>query len=465
MKKIIFFLFFATLFMACENNEKPKTATETTPTLDMSKRFGVLPEWAKNANIYEVNIRQYSEAGTIAGFQKHLPRLKKMGVDILWLMPIFPVGEKKRKGVMGSAYSVKDYQAVNPDYGTMAEFKSLVKAVHDLDMKIILDWVPNHSSWDNAWITAHPDWYTYDHDTITHPLDPNSGKPTGWTDVADLNYDNQEMRKEMIESLKFWVTEADIDGYRCDVAGFVPHDFWKDAIITLNKEKHVFMLAEWSDMPELFDDGFNMDYSWEFKELIKEVAHGKKTVADIWTFYKKQKEMFSEGDFHMYFITNHDENSWNNYPAVLGDAKKALAVLAFTFDGMPLIYSGQESGLPDTLSFFYKDLIKWEGYQYEKFYTQLLKIKHQNEAIFNGKYGGLMQPIDVGNKNILAFFREKNGNRIEIYINLSKDKQQGKLSKSNRKITETLEEGRNQLKDDSVLELMPWGYSVLVSGN
>ena len=462
MKKYFLLFFVPLFFCACGNTKKIMNENKSKMKAYEPVALGVLPDWVKNANIYEVNLRQYTKEGTIKSFQKHLPRLKKMGVDILWLMPVFPIGELKRKGTLGSPYSVKDFKAINPDFGTMEDFKILVKTIHDMGMKIILDWVPNHSAWDNAWLTDHPDWYTYVNDTITQPLDPNSGNPTGWTDVADLNYDNIMMREAMIDALKFWVTEMDVDGYRCDVAGFVPNDFWRQAITILNQEKHVFMLAEWDNEPALFENGFHMNYSWDFKELIKEIAHGKKNVADVWSFYEAQKKKFPEEAIHMYFITNHDENSWNNYPAILGDAEEALAVLAFTFDGMPLIYSGQESGLKDTISFFHKDLFDWGEYENEDFYTQLLALKHENKALFNGIYGAKMQRIELNNKNIFAFSREKEGNRVEVYINLSKDKQSMLLKTTKERMKEKLQKGKTAMKDKLQLVLKPWGYSIWV---
>lgn len=451
MKKLYFFILATGLFLfACDIPQKD--APDAPDTSYTPVELGLLPDWAKNANIYEVNIRQYSPEGTFNTFTTHIPRLKNMGVDILWLMPIYPIGEKKRKGSLGSYYSVKDYKDVNPEHGTMDDFKNLVKTAHDNDMKVILDWVPNHSSWDNPWVTEHPDWYTYDNDTITHPLDPNSGNPTGWTDVADLNYDNKDMRLAMIDALKFWVKECDVDGYRCDVAGFVPNDFWKQAITALNQEKHVFMLAEWDNEPAHFDNGFHMNYSWEYKEVIKEVAQGHKKASDVWDFYKRQEEKFPEQAIHMYFITNHDENSWNNYPAILGDAWKALAVMTHTWDGMPLIYSGQENGLPDTLSFFHKDEIAWGEFQHNDFYKSMLALKHENKALANGTYGAKMEKIESESSDIFAFKREKDGNKIQVFINLSNTAQAVSLPEGEAFIKEGVSDANN--------ELAPWGFAV-----
>ena len=434
-------------FFSCNQQEKIDTAIDT-----KAVELGVLPDWAKNANIYEVNVRQYTPEGTFNAFATHLPRLQKMGVDILWFMPIYPIGEVKRKGSEGSYYSIKDFKAVNPRHGTIDDFKNIVKQAHELGMKVILDWVPNHSSWDNDWINQHPDWYTYDNDTITHPLDPNSGDPTGWTDVADFNYDNQEMRAAMIDALTFWVEDADVDGYRCDVAGFVPNDFWNQAITALNKKKHVFMLAEWDNEPAHFENGFHMNYSWEYKEVIKEVSEGHKNAADVWDFYKRQEEKFPEQAIHMYFITNHDENSWNNYPANLGNAQKALAVLTHTWDGMPLIYSGQESNSQKQLSFFDKDEIEWGDFEYADFYKSLLALKHNNPALANGIFGGKMVKIDTETPEIFAFKREKDNNTVEVFINLS-DKEQT-ITLPNKK--SLISEGIN--KDNGTIS--PWGFVV-----
>jgi glycosidase len=451
MKKYLSLLFVLAGIFACQpHNPDPFINNDPPPDI------GILPTWAENANIYEVNIRQYSEEGTFNAFKQHLPRLREMGVGILWLMPIYPIGEVKRKGTLGSYYSVKDYKAVNPEHGTMEDFKSLVNEAHGLGMKIILDWVPNHTAWDHAWITQHPDWYTYDNDTITHPLDPNSGNPTGWTDVADLNYDNKDMRAAMIDALGFWIDEAGIDGYRCDVAGFVPNDFWNEAITALNQKKQVFMLAEWYDIPEHFDNGFHMNYSWPFKDIIRDIAQGHKQAEAIWEFYEHQEAMFPEQAIHMYFTTNHDENSWHNFPAILGDAQQALAVLSHTFDGMPLIYSGQESGLPRALSFFDKDQIDWGNFEHKDFYKKLNILKYDNNALANGMFGGKPQRIDTGNENVLGFFREKDGHRVEVFINLSSQAQS--IAKPASDASPYMQEGLNV--SDTHYAFAPWGYSI-----
>lgn len=212
----------------------------------------ITPEWVKNAVIYEVNVRQYTPEGTFNAFTEHLPRLKTLGVDILWFMPVNPIGVKNRKGPLGSYYSVKDYTAVNPEFGTMEDFRRLVEQVHEQGMYAIIDWVPNHTAWDHRWTKEHPDWYKQDEKgEFVSPFD--------WTDVIQLDYDNEEMRQEMIEEMIFWIRESDIDGYRCDVAHMVPVDFWDEARKELDKVKPVFMLAE-SDQYFLHKNAFDMTY-------------------------------------------------------------------------------------------------------------------------------------------------------------------------------------------------------------
>lgn len=234
----------------------------------------VHPEWAKNAVLYEVNVRQYTPEGTFKAFEKHLPRLKAMGVDILWLMPVNPIGVKNRKGTLGSYYSIKDYLAVNPEFGTKDDLKELVNKAHDLGMHVIIDWVANHTSWDNNLITEHPDWYAHDSTGKIIPPVPD------WTDVAGLNYKNKELREYMTNALIYWVREADIDGFRCDVAGMLPVSFWNEAVPKIKAIKHVFMLAEW-ETPEMHDTAFDMTYSWNAYQVMNAIAKGKKTAVAL----------------------------------------------------------------------------------------------------------------------------------------------------------------------------------------
>ncbi len=447
------------IFYACKgNNPKDEKKDMKEPVKEKFSKFKVKhADWVKTANIYEVNIRQYTPEGTFKAFEEHLPRLKEMGVDILWLMPIYPVGEKNRKGGMGSAYSVKDYVSVNPDYGTMDDFKDLVAKVHENGMHIILDWVANHTAWDHPWTQEHPEWYTKD---STGNFMPPKG--TDWSDVIDLNYDNLELRIEMINSLKYWVQEANIDGYRCDVAGMVPTDFWNTARKELDAIKPVFMLAE-AEQVDLHYKAFDMTYGWNFHHLMNEVAQGKKTVEAFDEYFKKDSTVYPADAIRMYFTSNHDENTWNGTVFErMGDAYPAMAVLSFTIPGMPLIYSGQEAGLNKRLAFFEKDLIDWKGGKdLQAFYTQLIKLKKEHPALWNGAEGGSMQRIKSSSDDkIFAFIRKKGDDELIAVFNFSPETQKVKLNTESGKSFKDIFSGEEFNNEQ---ELQAWEYRVYVN--
>lgn len=376
------------------------------------------PEWSKNANMYEVNIRQYTEEGTFKAFEEHIPRLKEMGVDILWLMPIHPIGEEKRKGELGSYYSIKDYKAVNPNFGTMQDFKDLVETTHKHDMKLFLDWVPNHTAWDHEWIDEHPEYYMKDSTgAITYEAD--------WTDIAQLNYENKELWDKMIDRMKYWIDEANIDGYRVDHAGHdIPLEFWKKAIPEVNKSKEdFFWLAEWNtpDMHPWFD----ATYTWEYFHLTTDIAKGEASLDEITKLMAQEEERFPAHAYRLYFTSNHDENSWNGTDEELfGDNFENFAVMAATIDGMPLVYSGQETGLDKRLEFFKKDTINWDGYEYEDFYRTLFELKDRNEALWNGQYGGefVAVPTESGGQTY-AYKRVKGDQEVFVILNFEDSEQ------------------------------------------
>lgn len=376
------------------------------------------PLWVRNATIYEVNIRQFSPEGTFQAFRKHLPRLKKMGVNILWLMPIYPISQTHRKGELGSYYAIADYTKVNPEFGTFEDFRELVAEIHQLNMHVILDWVPNHTGWDHSWITSHPEWYTQRNDSITHGLN-NDGSPTDWYDVADLNYDMEPMRNTMIESMKFWLRAGDVDGFRCDVANLVPDDFWDQVRPALEQIKPVFMLAESEGNPNHFETCFQANYGWTFYHLLNDIASGKQNVNALDHYLAKDRSENPAGYYHLNFTSNHDENSnAGSAPERLGNKLEALNVLAFTFEGIPLIYSGQEARNEKRLSFFDKDPIEWKDYPLEKFYTKLVQLKSFNKSLWNGNHGGKLERINES-ESIYAFKREKDGHRVVVLINCS----------------------------------------------
>jgi len=447
----VFFMLFVSLLVSCTGNNSSKKIQK------MDKQENHL-EWSRNANIYEVNIRQYTKEGTINAFATHLPRLKEMGVDVLWLMPIFPISEAKKKGSMGSCYAVSDYKAVNPDYGNLNDLKALVAQAHKLGMKVILDWVANHTGWDNVIMDQHKDWYTQnDKGEIIMPAG------TDWSDTADLNYDNKELRKYMISCLEYWITAANIDGYRCDMAAMVPTDFWNDARVALDKIKPVFMLAEaWE--PELLDKAFDMGYAWDFHHLMNHIAKGEKKAVDIDAYFAKIDTVYKKDHYLMNFIDNHDENSWaGTINERMGNSANTFAVLSYTIPGMGMIYSGQEAMLNHRLLFFEKDEIKWDNKTLIPFYTSLNKLKATNKALNNGVYGGKLMRINSNNDNVYAFSREAQGDKIVAIFNLSKEKVKVTLSsdklEGNYKNVFTGEDYKT-LKSTS-LDLEAWEYIVL----
>lgn len=356
-------------------------------------------EWSRDATIYEVNLRQFSESGSFAALEEELPRLKALGVKILWLMPIHPIGKDKRKGTLGSYYAVRDYRGVNPEHGSLADFKRLVARVHEQGMLLILDWVANHTAWDHPWVRQHPDWYTRDDSGAIQP------PVADWSDVADLNYDAPGLRSVMLEALAYWVEEADIDGYRCDVAGMVPLDFWRAARAKLDAIKPVFLLAEAED-PKLHD-AFDMTYAWSTHGLMGAVARGEKSAADLGEQLVRDAKAYPGDAIRMQFTSNHDENSWNGtVKERLGEGAEAFAALSVLIPGMPLVYCGQEAGLDRRLKFFDKDVIDWRPHPDAKLYTELLGFHRSNRLLWNGASESAFARVATDSPEaVLAFTR------------------------------------------------------------
>ena len=419
------------------------------------------PAWSRDAAIYEVNLRQYSPGGTFAEFAARLPRLKAMGVRILWLMPIHPIGVVNRKGTLGSYYSVRDYLAVNPEYGTIDDLKSLVSQAHQLGMYVIIDWVANHTAWDNPLTREHPDWYTRDASGNFAPPVPD------WSDVIDLNYESPGLRRYMIDAMKFWVTTCDIDGFRCDVAEMVPLDFWVAARAELESIKPILMLAE-GESPALEEQAFDATYGWELFKLMRQIADGARSAADIWAYLDRDHAAHPADAYRMYFTSNHDENSWNGTPyEMFGDGVRAFAVLAATLDGIPMVYSGQEAGLRHRLAFFDKDSIPWKDDEFGSLYTALLNLKLANRALWNGDSGGAVERVKTSNDNaVLAFRRERGDDRVVVVINLSQRSQQVELRGKPfaGDYTDVMTGRPVTLRDGTWLKLQPWDYRVWAAG-
>lgn len=436
MKKTILTLaFIATLISCKDNKEATQEVAEVT-----SEIAAFNPETEENAVIYEVNIRQYSPEGTFNEFTKDIPKLKELGVKIIWVMPVFPISETKRKATggddskfasempkeeqakyLGSYYAVSDFKAINPEFGTIEDFRNMVKTAHESGIYVILDWVPNHTGWDHVWIKNHPEFYTKNaKGEITDPLN-DDGTPVGWADVADLDYSNKALRKEMISDMMHWIKNEDIDGFRCDVAGSVPTDFWQEAIPQLRKQKEIFMLAEAWEPALLKDNLFDMGYAWDAHHLINDIAKGKKNATDWDSYIGKVNKEYESNDILMNFVDNHDENSWNgNVKGRLADAEEAMTALTYLMPGMPLIYSGNEYGLDKSLKFFEKDSFpKVKGKDWN-LRAKLGQLKSENKALNGGKNKATYTRIKSSNdKQVLVFERIKDGKKVIYLANLS----------------------------------------------
>lgn len=382
----------------------------------------VHPAWAERAVIYEVNIRQYTPEGTFRAFEKHLPRLKKLGVNVLWIMPIHPISKQKRKGTLGSYYAVRDYTAINPEFGDLADFQHLVKAAHKQGFKVIIDWVANHTGWDNVWVEQHPDWYLRNAKGELEGYnytDLSTGKKEVWADVIGLDYRKPEVREGMIDAMSYWVRVADIDGFRCDVAWTLPVEFWDQARTRLDAIKPMFMLAE-ADTPELQMNAFDMTYDWSLFRVLIKVARGEADARDLAAHFNHPARRYPAGAYRMTFTSNHDENSWHGTEQELfGDGAEAMAVLAATLPGMPLVYSGQEAGLDKRLAFFEKDEIAWRPSARADVYAALFDLKRRHPALSNGYEPGNLQIIDSGNPKVFAFRRIKGRDKVTVIVNLS----------------------------------------------
>lgn len=415
----------------------------------------VAPDWAKNSTIYEVNIRQFSKEGTFKSFQQHLPRLKELGVDILWLMPINPIGKLNRKGTLGSYYSVKDYVDINPEFGTKEDFKTLVDEIHNHGMHVIIDWVANHTAWDNKWVKTNPEFYTKDSSGNFVPPVPD------WSDVIDLNYDNKELWKEMISALKYWVSEFDIDGYRCDVAGMVPIEFWNEVRTELDKIKPVFMLAEW-DTPEMHKFAFDMTYDWDLHKIFNGVYAKERNSSDIIKHILNDQKKYPDYAYRMQFTSNHDENSWNGTEYErLGKAAEVFAVLTYVIPGMPLIYNGQEIGFNKRLEFFEKDSIIWKENKFEKLYKNLNELKERNNALWAGIESGSIDFIN-NNNDILIIRRSKENKEVIGFFNLTEKETEAntRLEKASGVYIGFNNDQQIELNGNFQLKLKPWSYII-----
>ena len=348
--------------------------------------------WVNRSAIYEVFVRDFSPSGNLRGVTGGLDRIQAVGADVVWLMPIYPVGVAKRKGPLGSPYAVRDYRAINPAFGTAADFRALVNAVHARGMRLILDWVPNHTAWDNVWVAQHPDFYIHnDSGGLTVPRD-DKGKLTDWTDVAQLDYGNPGLRREMIAAMRYWLDQFGIDGFRVDAAGFVPDDFWREAVPALRAAvaRPILLLAEWGDL-KMHRFGFDLTYAWDAYSTLKGVWKG--VPAD--SFVRREVRDLAAmppGGMRLRFTTNHDETAWDKPPVTLfGNAAGARAayVAMALLPGRPLVYDGQEVESPQVLRLFYRDPIAWNqarAAQALPFYRRVVRLARADSAFIRGDF-------------------------------------------------------------------------------
>jgi alpha-amylase len=424
----------------------------------MSERFTPV-QWAATANIYEVNVRQYTPEGTFTAFSKHLPRLKNMGINTLWFMPITPISHAKRQGSLGSYYACSDYTAINPEFGTLEDFRQLVAHAHELGMKIVVDWVGNHTGWDHRWTTEHPEFYKVNEANEFYDSH-------GWVDVIDLDYENADVWTAMIDAMKFWVNECDIDGFRCDMAHLVRIDFWSEARLQLDKLKKLFWLAE-TEEPE-YHQVFDASYTWAFLHKMEDICRGNASVDDLQRLMQYYADQFPETALRLYFITNHDENSHSGSEYErLNNAVRSYAILCATmFNSLPLVYSGQELPSKKRLAFFDKDSIDWNGqYMMEDFYKTVLQLRLSNSALWSGITANQFVVVETTNNEgiILAYVRKNDDDAVLVLLNLS-HRSMIKFS-----LTDLVEVGlyrsiwsglEMEIDEETTFELQAWEYLV-----
>ncbi len=425
------------------------------------------PAWSKDATIYQVNTRQFSEQGNFDGVTEQLARIKALGSDIVWLMPIHEIGQKNRKGSLGSPYAVKDFYSINPEFGDATSLKKLVNAAHSLGLKVILDWVPNHTAWDNPLVESHPHWYARDYKGDFRP-----SPWWDWDDIIELDYSHSELREYMIDALCYWVKEFDIDGYRCDVAGYVPNDFWQQVRAELIKHKDVFMLAEWEDR-DMHEYGFDMTYAWSWNEVMFGIAEGVMPLDKLRKYYSWNERAWPKEAYRMTFVSNHDENAWEGTPEEkFGPMLNGAIALSVVGEGMPLIHNGQEAGESKRLAFFERDPIDWQNHFMNDYYRMLLSVRKQHSALHNGKHGARMHQVPNSQMSqVFSFVREDNHSKWFCVFNFSSDavsvdfKEAFYVDKYDAQIDSQncqYQMCHSNFESGQSLQMSPWGFKIFV---
>ncbi|MCB4436817.1 alpha amylase C-terminal domain-containing protein [Alteromonas sp. McT4-15] len=418
------------------------------------------PSWSSHSVIYQVNTRQFSASGSFSGVTEQLERIKALGADILWLMPIHPIGEKNKKGKLGSPYAVKDYLAINPEFGNEEDFRTLIKKAHELSLKVIIDWVPNHSAWDNPLVESNPQWYAKDYKGDFRP-----SPWWDWSDIIEFDYSQVGLREYMIAAMKYWVETFDIDGFRCDVAGYVPNDFWQQARTALDSVKPVFMLAEWENR-DLHEKAFNMTYAWSWNETLHELAHGKCSLDRLRKYYSWNERSWPLNAYRMTFVSNHDKNAWDGTQREqFGDALEACIALSVIGEGMPLIHNGQEAGETKRLAFFERDPIEWQEHAIGTLYRKLISLKQSKTVLGNGEYGARMIQIPNSDMDrVFSFVRHNESEKVFVVINFSSDHVEVAFEEPlfEGKYTHWVSNESRMFSAGSVSKIAPWQFEIWV---
>ena len=418
--------------------------------------------WAHTTNIYEVNVRQYTREGTFNAFARELPRLREMGIHTLWFMPVTPIAQKNKKGTLGSPYACSDYTSINPEFGTLDDFRALVKSAHDMGFKVIIDWVANHTGWDHVWTAAHPDYYLWDTTSNDFKI------ASGMDDIIELDYKNPALRQAMIDAMKFWVKETDIDGFRCDLASWVELDFWKEARPQVDSLKHLFWLGEFDEL-ENPDYGtvFDASYTWAWMHKTRDFYQHRLPLHVLDSLLERYSTI-GNGSMRAWFTSNHDENSWNGTEyEKYGKMAPALAVFSATWNGVPLLYSGQELPNHKRLEFFEKDPIEWNGkLEMDEFYRKLLDLRSNHPALRSGDdQAGNFRLKTSEDNHILAYLRKNGKKEVLVLLNFSEKDPLHFTIEDDRvsgKFENLFSGGEFEIPGDRIIEMKGWEYLVYV---
>jgi glycosidase len=442
------------LLFSCNQNENQKPKADT---MGATKEKTV--SWAHSTNIYEVNVRQYTKEGTFNAFAKEMPRLREMGVETLWFMPITPIAQKNKKGSLGSPYACSDYTSINPEFGTLEDFQQLVKQAHELGMKVIIDWVANHTGWDHVWTKSNPEYYLKDSSTGDFQI------ASGMDDIIELDYHNPAMRQAMIEAMQYWIKTCDIDGFRCDLAAWVELDFWQQARPQVDSVKKMFWLGEFDELDNAdYGKVFDASYTWSWMHKTREFYQDKLPLSVLDSLLLRYSAIGDES-MRAWFTSNHDENTWNGTEyEKYGDMAEALAVFSATWNGVPLLYSGQELPNNKRLEFFEKDPIEWDGqYRKAEFYKTLLQLKSTHPALRGGDSSVTtfrLQNSAPG--ELLAYVRQQGEKKVLVMLNMSAKPIQFRIDDeaATGSWTNVFDNTTISIASDIEISLPAWGWKV-----